>query len=181
MVLEKTLESPLDFKEIQLVHPKRRSVPGCSLERLMLKLQSFCYLMWRTDSLEKTLMLGKIEGRRRRTRQRVRWLDVITDLMTWIWASSGSWWWTVKPGELQSMGSQRVGHDWATELNCKTGCWRRRWLNGITNAMDLSLGQLQEIVRDRGPGVLQSMGLQRVGHNWETKQQQLEISGNKSC
>ena len=57
--------------------------PGCSLERLMLKLklQYFGYLMWGTDSLEKTLMLGKIEGRRRRGRQRMRWLDGITDLM----------------------------------------------------------------------------------------------------
>ena len=55
--------------------------PGCSLEGLMLKLQSFGYLMRRTDSLEKTLMLGKIEGRRRRGRQRIRWLDGITSSM----------------------------------------------------------------------------------------------------
>ena len=80
MVLEKTLESPLDFKEIQPVHPKEIS-PGCSLEGLMLKLklQSFGHLMWRVDSLEKTLMLGGIGGRRRRGRQRMRWLDGITD------------------------------------------------------------------------------------------------------
>ena len=63
-------------------------------------------------------MPGKTEGRRRRGRQRMRWLDGIPDLMTWVWASSGSWWWTGKPGVLQSMGSQRVGHDWATELKC---------------------------------------------------------------
>ena len=82
MVLEKTLESPLDCKEIQLVHPKEIS-PGCSLEGLMLelKLQYFGCLMRRTDSLEKTLMLGKTEGRRRRGRQRLRWLDGITHLM----------------------------------------------------------------------------------------------------
>ena len=69
MVLEKTLESPLDCKEIQPVHPKEIS-PECSLEGLMLKLklQYFGYLMQRTDSLEKTLMLGKIEGGRRRER-----------------------------------------------------------------------------------------------------------------
>ena len=73
--------------------------------------------MWRTDSLEKTLMLGKIEGRRRRGWQRVRWLDGITDQWTWVWTSSGGWWWTGKPGILQSNGSQRVRHNWATELN----------------------------------------------------------------
>ena len=81
MVLEKTLESPLDCK-IQPVHPEEIS-PGCSLEGLMLKLklQYFGYLMQSADSFEKTLMLRKIEGRRRRGRQRMRWLDGITDLM----------------------------------------------------------------------------------------------------
>ena len=82
MVLGKTLESPLDCKEIQPVHPKEIS-PGCSLEGLMLKLklQYFGHLMQRLDSLEKTLMLGGIGGRRRRGRQRMRWLDGITDSM----------------------------------------------------------------------------------------------------
>ena len=82
VVLEKTLESPLDCKEIQLVHPKEIS-PGYSLERLMLKLklQYFGHLTWRTDSFEKTLMLGKIEGWRRRGQQRMRWLHSITDSM----------------------------------------------------------------------------------------------------
>ena len=82
MVLEKTLESPLDCKEIQPVHSKEIS-PGCSLEGLMLKLklQYFGHLMGRTDSLEKTLMLGGTEGRRRRGRPRMRWLDGITDSM----------------------------------------------------------------------------------------------------
>ena len=82
MVLEKTLESPLDCKEIQPVHSKGVS-PGCSLEGLMLrlKLQYFGHLMPRVDSLEKTLVLGGIGGRRRRGRQRMRWLDGITDSM----------------------------------------------------------------------------------------------------
>ena len=76
--------------------------------------------MQRTDSLEKTLMLGKIEGGRKRGWQKVIWLDGITDSMDMslskIGVGQGSWWWTGKPGVLQFMGSQRVGHDWATEL-----------------------------------------------------------------
>ena len=82
MVLEKTLESPLDCKEIQSVYSKGIS-PGCSLEGIMLKLklQYFGHLMRRVGSLEKTLMLGGIGGRRRRVQQRMRCLDGITDLM----------------------------------------------------------------------------------------------------
>ena len=82
MVLEKTLESPLDCKEIQESILKEIS-PGCSLEGLMLKLklQYFGHLMRRVDSLEKTLMLGGIGGRRRRGRKRMRWLDGIIDSM----------------------------------------------------------------------------------------------------
>ena len=93
--------------------------PGCSLEGLMLKLklQYFGHLMQRVDSLEKTLRLGGIGGRRRRGRQRMRWLDGITDLMNMSLSELESWWWTGRPGMLWFMQSQRVGHDWATELN----------------------------------------------------------------
>ena len=99
---------------------KRKEIsPGCSLEELMLKLklQYLGHLMRRADSSEKTLMLGKLEGRRRRGEQRMRWLDGITDSWTWVWVNSGSWWWTGRPGVLQFMGLQRVGHNWATKLN----------------------------------------------------------------
>ena len=90
--------------------------PEYSLEGLKLKLQYFGHLMWRTDLLEKTRRPVKIEGRRRRGRQRMRWLDGITDSMDMSLSSTGGWWWTGKPGVLQSMRSQRVGHDWVTEL-----------------------------------------------------------------
>ena len=93
--------------------------PGCSLEGLglKLKLQYFDHLMQRVDSFEKTLMLGKIEGRRRRDdRGWDGWMASPTQ-WTWVWVDSGSWWWTGRPGVLRFMGSQRVGHDWVTELN----------------------------------------------------------------
>ena len=118
VVLEKTLDkSSLDCKEIKPVHPKvhPKISPEYSLEGLMLKLQSFGHLMQRANSLEKTLLLGKNEGRRRRGQQRLRRLDGIADSTEWVWASSRRWWRTGKPGMLQSMGSQRVGKDWATE------------------------------------------------------------------
>ena len=91
--------------------------PEYLLEGRMLKLNYFGHLMQRVDSLEKTLMVGKIEGWRRQGWKRMRCLDASPTQWTWVWASSRSWWWKGKPGMLQSMGSQRVGHDWVTELN----------------------------------------------------------------
>ena len=80
VVLEKTLESPLDSKEIKPVNPKGNQ-PWTLRLMLKLRLHYLGYLIWRADSLEKTLMLGKIEGKRRRGRQRMRWFDGITDSM----------------------------------------------------------------------------------------------------
>ena len=95
--------------------------PGISLEGMMLKLKLhyFGHLMRRVDSLEKTLMLGGIGGRRRRRRWGWDgWMASLTRWM-WIWVNSGSWWWTGRPGVLRFIGWQRVGHDWATEVNWK--------------------------------------------------------------
>ena len=82
---------------------------------LKLKLQYFGHLMQRADSLEKTLMLGIFEGRRRKGKPRMRWLDGITDLMDMSLGKLQKLMKAGRPGVLQSMGSQRVGHDWATE------------------------------------------------------------------
>ena len=98
--------------------PKEIS-PDYSLEGLMLKLklQHFGHLMGRTDSLEKTLMLGITEGGRGGDdRGWNGWMASLTQCM-WVWVASRSWYWTRKSGILQYMGSQRAGHDWATELN----------------------------------------------------------------
>ena len=105
VVLEKTLGLQGD-----------QTSPEYSLEGLMLKLklQYFCHLMRRANSLEETLMLGKIEGRRRRGRQWTRWLNGITDLKDMSLSKLGRWK-TGKPGVLQSMELQRVRHDWASK------------------------------------------------------------------
>ena len=112
VVLEKTLESPLDCKEIQSVHPKGDQSWVFIGLMLKLKLQYFGHLMHRTDSLEKTLMLGKIEGRRR-GQQRMRWLDGITNSMSRLWElvlNREAWHAVVH-------GVAKVGYDWVTELN----------------------------------------------------------------
>ena len=116
-VLEKTLESPLDCRRSNQSILKEIS-PGISLEGMMLqlKLQYFGHLMRRVDSLQKTLMLGGLRAGEGDDRGWDGWMASLTR-WTWVWVNSGSWWWTGRPGVLGFMGSGRVGHDWATELN----------------------------------------------------------------
>ena len=99
--------------------------PECSLEGLMLKLKLhyFGHLMRRVDSLEKSLFLRGIEGRRREHRGWDGWM-ASPSWWTWVWVNSGSWWWAGRPGVLRFIGSQRLGHDWATELN-----WTDKYTN----------------------------------------------------
>ena len=109
VVLEKTLESPLNCKEIQPINPKGKQswmFIGRTDD------EAGASILWPPDAknwlIGKDMILGNIEGRRRQVWQRMRWLDGITDSMD-IRLSSGSWWWTARPGVLQSKGSQRVG------------------------------------------------------------------------
>ena len=123
VVLEKTLESPLDCRRSNQSILKDLS-PRCSLEGLMLKLklQYFGHLMRTADSFEKTLMLERLRaGGAGDDRGWDGWMASPTQ-WTWVWVDCRSWWRTGRPGVLQFMGLQRVGHEWATELNWTWVC-----------------------------------------------------------
>ena len=127
VVLERLLRVPWTARSSNQSILKEIS-HGISLGGMMLKLklQYLGYLMRIVDSLEKSLMLGGIGGKRRRGRQRMRCLNASLTRWTWVWVNSGSWWWTGRLGMLQFMGLERVGHDWAMELN---------WLIGIIDSL----------------------------------------------
>ena len=118
VVLEKTLESPLDSKEIQPVHPKGNQ-SWIFIERTDVEAETpiLGHLIRRTDSLERPWCWERLRaGGEGEDRGWDGWMASPTQ-WTGVWVDSGSWWWTGRPGVLQSMGSQRVRHDWATELN----------------------------------------------------------------
>ena len=118
VVLEKSLESPLDCKEIQPVHPKGYQ-SWVFIGRTDAEAET--WILWPPDAnsplTEKGPDAGKMEGRRKGDgRGWDGWMASLTQ-RTWVWVNSRSWWWTERPGVLQSMGLQRVRHDWVTELN----------------------------------------------------------------
>ena len=134
-VLEKTLESPLDCKEIQPVHPK-----GGQYWVFIGKTDAEAEtpILWPPDA--KNWPFGKDpdagkdwSGRRRDNRGWDGWMASLTQ-RTWVWVNSGSWWWTGKPGVLQSTGPQRVRHDWGTELNVQTLPFRMDKPQGTTRS-----------------------------------------------
>ena len=127
------LESPLDSRIKPVV--LRKINPEYSLQGLMLKLklQYFGHLIQRADSLEKTPMLGKIEGRRRRGQLRMRWLDSITNSMMWPWANFRRQCRTEEPGVLQSMGCQRTQHNLVTEQQVAIKDQSEKCIVGISN------------------------------------------------
>ena len=141
VVSEKTLESPLDCKEIQSVHPKDQS--WVFIERTDIEAET--PILWPPDAkrwlIWKDPDAGKDWRRRRRGQQRMRWLDGVADSRTLVWVNCGSWFWTGRSGMLQSMGSQGVGHDWATELN-----WTRHYQKKNSKFEDTAIEAIQNEV-----------------------------------
>ena len=184
--------------------------PECSLKGLMLKLklQYFDHLMWRADYWKRPWCWASLKaGGEGDDRGWDGWMASQT-WWTWVWVNSGSWWWTGRPGMLWSMGLERVGHDWVTELNwtCQLPkVWKniklkyiwisndkdsQKWQNKTCHYLKCRSCFLKLWVDSHWqwtgrPGVLQSMGLQRVGHdrvtelNWESYLVELKGSFKK--
>ena len=144
VVLEKTLKDPLDCKGIQPVHPKGDQ-SWVFIGRTDVEAET--PILWPPDAKSWLIWKDPNAGRRR-GQQRMRWLDGITDSMDMGLGGLGSWWWTGRPGVLQFMGSQRVGHDWVTELN-----WTETIVLGniflLTENVKVSCRLLCDILRDR--------------------------------
>ena len=136
MVLEKTLESPLDCKEIQPVHPKDgpRSFLGVHWKDWCWSWNSNTLATWCEEltHLKRPWCWERLEaGGEEDDRGWDSWMASLTQ-WTWVWVNSGRWWWTGRPGMLQSMGSQTVGHDWVTELN-----WLKCPFLSVTKVSDI--------------------------------------------
>ena len=142
MVLEKTLESPLDYKEIKPVNPEGNQ-SWIFIERTNAEAEA--PVLWPPDA--KNWLIGKDPDGGKDWRQDYNrgwdgWMASLTQ-WTWVWASSGSWWWTEKPGVLQSLGSQRVRRDWATELNWMTTIIFKRYCQGNEDKPQIKVKALQ--------------------------------------
>ena len=122
VVLEKTLENPLDCKEIKLIHPKENQ-SWIFIRRTCWSWNSNTLATWcKLTYWKRFLCWGRLKVRERDDRGWYGWMASPTQ-WTWVWVNSRSWWWTGTAGMLQSMGSQSFRHNWVTKLNCNLLCW----------------------------------------------------------
>ena len=154
--MEKTLGSPLDCKEIQPVHPKGNQ-SWIFIRRIDAEAETSILATWceKLTPWKRPWCWGRFKAGEGENRGWDGWMSSPT-WRAWVWVSSGGWWWTVKPGVLLSMGSQRVRYNWATEL--RGFCWRRKWQPTVVPWLEIPLG--------RGAWQAIVHRLQRVWHDW---------------